>query len=430
MILMTDDTAHNKASEKNKMNWISKLAVLAFAVVIILLSFNLMDQFGIFSRLGSLLGIRSVTEEETVIIIEEVRNIAELLTQKYYDEIFFDSGNIEGGFMQRDRRLAVIAEGYVKAGFDLSSLDENDILVEQGTVLLKLPAPKILSVVSNPSNQEIFIARGYISQSEQNRVNAIISERLNENAILAGILERSTEQGQRVLLKLLALFGFENVRIEVAKPASQLKGEELIENICRKSYSGYNTVKSETVEMDIRFERGIGMNGRTIKLSRRSVSKDVCILTLMEANGEILCELEINNGKTRIIRGGLDDQSLRIAVELGTKFDFYGIFKNRSSNIYHYLRTVNVGGPYDVIAAFPPGGKWRKLYFHRNTGLMQFIEWPMEYRGRKTIARVFFSDYRKMGSGPMIMPLKCDTFIEDRKILSCSVTAVRYDDTQ
>lgn len=427
---MTESGENLIMNKKPKMVWLSKLPVILFAAAIVLLSFNLLDQFGIFSRIGSLLGIRGVTEEETVIVIEEIRNISQLLTQKYYDEIYFDSGNIEGGFMQQDRRFAVIAEGYVKAGFDLSALSEKDMIVEEGTVLLTLPAPRILSVVSNPSNQEIFIARGFISQEEQNRVNSIIAEKLKENAILAGILERSTEQGQRVLLKLLELFGFENARIVVNKPASQLKGEELIGKINSKSYSGYDSVASETVELDIRFERGLGENGRTVSVIRKARSKDLITLKLAKSDGGASCELEMTDGKIRISSGTLDDTALRTSAEIGLIYDFYGIFKNRASLVYHFLRTVNVGGPLDVIAAFSPAGKWRKLYFNRNTGFLQFIEWPMEYRGRKTIARAFLKEYRKMGNGPMIMPLKFEVFIEDRKILTCSVTAVRYDDIQ
>jgi len=407
------------------MKWISKLLVFALTALIALLSFNLLSNFGILDRIGTILGIKSVTEQETVIIIEEVRNIAQLLTQKYYDEIFFDSGIIEGSFLQRDKRIAVIAEGYVKAGFDLSSLDENALQVEKGIAILKVPAPKILSVVSNPSNQEVFIARGFISQDEQNYVNEIIRETLKENAVRAGILERSAEQGRAVLAKLLSLFGFDNVRIEMEKPESQLHGEALIEKIFKKVYRGYGGIKSETLTMDINFENTAG--GRAVKLRKETTDTGRSVVTCMGAEGRILYEVESYKGSVRPLRGGTEDPAVRQIVEFAKAFDFYGIFKNRGSYIFHYIRTVNLGSPYDTILIFPGGRDWRKIYISRKTGFIDFMEWPFEFLGRKAIARSFFSGYRRLGNGPIFVPLCCITFFDNKKIFTASVTNAGYD---
>lgn len=407
------------------MKFISKIIILVLSIFIAFLSFNLLNNIGILDRIGTMLGIKSVTEQETVIIIEEVRNIAQLLAQKYYDEVFFDSGVIEGSMMRRDRRLAIIAEGHVKAGFDLTSMSEDDLKVEGGVAVLKVPAPKILSVVSNPSNQEVFIARGFISQDEQNYVNGIIRERLRENAVRAGILERSAEQGAAVLTKLLNLFGFDNVRIEMEKPESRIRGEALIEKIFVKSYSGYGGVKSETLTMDVKFETAGG--GKMVKVRKETSDKGKQLVTCRSGSGELLCEVEDYKNSSRLLRGGTEDPAVHSSVEFAKAFDFYGIFKNRESCIFHFIRTVNLGSSYDVVLVFRGKGDWRKIYINRKTGFIEFMDWPIEYRGRKTAARSFFSDYRKLGGGPMLLPLRCETFIESEKIFTVSITNAGYD---
>jgi hypothetical protein len=407
------------------MKLISKLIVFVFVALIVLLSFNLLSNLSILDRIGAILGIKSVTEQETVIIIEEVRNIAQLLTQKYYDEIFFDSGIIEASFLQRDKRIAIIAEGYVNAGFDLSSLNENALQVEKGIAILKVPAPKILSVVSNPSNQEVFIARGFISQDEQNHINGIIRETLKENAVRAGILERSARQGRAVLTKLLSLFGFDNVRIEMEKPESQLRGEALIEKIFKKIYSGYGGIKSESLTMDVNFENAAG--GKAIKLEKETADTGRSVITCIATGGGILCEVESFKGSVKTLRGGIEDPAVRQIVDFANAFDFYGIFKNQGSYIFHYLRTINLGSSYDVVLVFPRGRAWRKIYINRKTGYIEFMDWPLEFRGRKAVARSFFSGYRRLGGGPMLVPLHCETFVDNKKIFTASVTNAGYD---
>jgi hypothetical protein len=407
------------------MKWISKLLIFVLSALIALLSFNLLSNLSILDRIGAILGIKSVTEQETVIIIEEVRNIAQLLTQKYYDEIFFDSGIIVGRFLQRDKRIAVIAEGYVKAGFDLSSLDENALKMENGIAILKVPAPKIMSVVSNPSNQEVFIARGFISQDEQNHINGIIKETLKENAVRAGILERSAKQGRAVLIKLLSLFGFDNVRIEMEKPESQLRGEALIEKIFKKAYSGYGSIKSETLTMDINFENNA--SARAVKLRKETQDTGRSVITCAGADGGILCEVESFKGSVKTLRGGIEDPSVRQIVDFAKALDFYGMFRNRASYIFHFIRTVDLGSHFDVVLAFPGGKDWIKIYVNRKTGFIELMDWPLEFNGRKVVARSFFSDYRRLGGGPMLVPLRCVTYVDNKKIFTVSVTNAGYD---
>ena len=100
-------------------------------------------------------------------IVEEVKKISEFTTACYYEESVIKNekftteaqwfGN-EQDTINHSVVLTVMCK--VRAGFDLSTLSDNDLTVRGDTVDIKLPAPKIFDVISNPSDYKIFEESG------------------------------------------------------------------------------------------------------------------------------------------------------------------------------------------------------------------------------------------------------------------------------
>jgi hypothetical protein len=83
----------------------------------------------------------------TATIIRQVQTLSELVTVKYVMEkivvIEAPSDSILGQMFAGDNRVLLLAHGIVKAGVDMGELKEGDIQIENGTVKVKMPKPRI-----------------------------------------------------------------------------------------------------------------------------------------------------------------------------------------------------------------------------------------------------------------------------------------------
>lgn len=180
---------------------------------------------------------KTVEIENTPIIIREMREIAQLLTQQYYDECIVDtiygekvsrisalklmfplviSQNYyvtETELMTIEKRYVLIASGLVKAGFDLKTINENDIYIEDDSLSITLPEPIITDVIINPSGFETFEESGFWTFNERKEIQRKARILLEKNAIAKGILPKSKEHGINLLQKFFKSLGYQKVGI-------------------------------------------------------------------------------------------------------------------------------------------------------------------------------------------------------------------------
>jgi hypothetical protein len=122
-----------------------------------------------------------------------------------------------GHTMTTDDELVLITRGKVRAGFDLSELREQDIMVDSVSITLKLPKPQILDVISNPSDFETFEESGKWSHEEVTTYKNEARAAIEKDALESGILERAEESGKQKLTSFLQALGFQKVFIESDK---------------------------------------------------------------------------------------------------------------------------------------------------------------------------------------------------------------------
>ena len=114
----------------------------------------------------------------------------------------------------------------VRAGFDLSMLGENDIVVNGDTVSIKLPAPKVFDVISNPSDYRIFEESGDWNHDEIVAMQVQSKERMLQNALDSNILEKANLIGKERVATLFATFGFNVVNVVLTEVPVRVKTTE------------------------------------------------------------------------------------------------------------------------------------------------------------------------------------------------------------
>ena len=154
---------------------------------------------------------KPITIDKTANIIEEINQLAEFTTATYYQEIFI---NKEKKGLLFDDELVMITKGKVRAGFDLSTLTEEDIIIDAQIIKIKLPQVKILDIITNPSDFETYVESGKWSFDEVTEYKKEAREKLKKKAIEDGILELAEKSAFEKLSSLFQALGFQEIIIE------------------------------------------------------------------------------------------------------------------------------------------------------------------------------------------------------------------------
>ena len=116
-------------------------------------------------------------------------------------------------------KLLLIVEGEVVAGFDLTRVTEDDIVVIGTTVLILLPPPEIL--YSRIDNEKTFVYEretGLLRRPDQDletEARRLAERQLVSWALERDILEKAEEMGLLYMENFLRSLGFTRVRVEV-----------------------------------------------------------------------------------------------------------------------------------------------------------------------------------------------------------------------
>ncbi len=157
----------------------------------------------------------------TPAVVKEIQQLQNLETASYTVEKIIEAGK-EGNAFQNilyGDRILLIAYGRVIAGFDLSKIEEKDIVINGQILNINLPEPKILSTQLDNERTRVydrqsgFLTRGDKDLETQARQQAEASIRLA--ACESGLLNTATENGRKQLKVLFTSVGFETVNIQI-----------------------------------------------------------------------------------------------------------------------------------------------------------------------------------------------------------------------
>ena len=191
--------------------------VLAAAVVLALLVFLLLN---IKKQREERLQI-----ERTELLVDQVRRIGELSSAGYYEELVLtDRDESMLAELKRATGLnrltgnddfVIICKGRVRAGFDLTKVQETDFSTSGDTLRLTLPPVEILDVVINPTDYELFA--GHRSHEETIGIVLLAKQRLRSDAVRSGILDQAERSAAGTLRRFFAAMGYREVIVSFRK---------------------------------------------------------------------------------------------------------------------------------------------------------------------------------------------------------------------
>ena len=149
--------------------------------------------------------------DKTANVVEEINKLAEFTTATYYQENFINKVKTRTFI---DDELVIIAKGKIRAGFDMSTLAENDIVIDAQTIKIKLPKVQILDVITNPSDFETYVESGKWSFDEVNEYKKEARAKFEKDAIENGILDLAEKSAFEKLSSFFQLLGFHEVIVE------------------------------------------------------------------------------------------------------------------------------------------------------------------------------------------------------------------------
>lgn len=159
-------------------------------------------------KLSSLAKAAKVAAKTSGSAVAEMANSAapELVNLAQKDDVVVDSTKVG--------TIVFIVKSKVRAGFDLSQLGEEDVVVKGDTLSIKLPEAEIFDIIVNPSDWEMFYREGDWEDAEIRAIQSKAKDAIREDAIAYGLLEKAESCGKEELVSLFKTFGFSNVVIE------------------------------------------------------------------------------------------------------------------------------------------------------------------------------------------------------------------------
>lgn len=183
-------------------------------IIIIIVAVAVITLLIIALKLGLFSKDRKLQIDETANVIDEIKKIGEFTSLCYYEEMaLIDTKERQTKLTKSDvtDELVLIAHGKMRAGFNLSKLNDKDILITGDTLSIRLPEPEIFDIIVNPSDYEIFVETGKWSHEQFAELQKQAKQILNQRAEELNIAEKAGESGIKKLETLFKTFGFSEV---------------------------------------------------------------------------------------------------------------------------------------------------------------------------------------------------------------------------
>jgi hypothetical protein len=153
-------------------------------------------------------------------VIEQVKAVSELNTvEMYFSEIidFKDALTIrEIKIPLTEKSFIFTVKARVKAGTDLSGLTEEDVILEENKLTLRLADPVITSkeILSYKAYSEKDGLFNEVTNEDTLKALELFTEDLENQALENGILDKARENAEKAIEDLFAALGFETVVIQ------------------------------------------------------------------------------------------------------------------------------------------------------------------------------------------------------------------------
>lgn len=153
-------------------------------------------------------------------VLEQVKDISELNTvEMYFNEIIdFKNAKLFNNFQIpfTEKSFIFTVKSKVKAGVDLSGIDEGDIAISGKSLLIQLPNPTITSkeILSYKVYDEKNGLFNEVTTEDTLKALELFEKDMEEQALSSGIIEKSKENTEHIIRNLFLSYGFESIELE------------------------------------------------------------------------------------------------------------------------------------------------------------------------------------------------------------------------
>lgn len=214
-----------------------RVFILVATISIVLL---VVQRTALFPSLKNFFKLKTVVVDETPILINEIKNIAQLMTVEAYNEVVVDSTRHPFGIPPRIfnaipgnplalfpvSQLVLIVKGKVVAGVDLKTLDTNNVQVRGDSLFIQLPRAVVFDVITNPSDVETFIEKGEWTEAAATTLKRRARNRMVQQAIAQGALQQADAKARQLVYELFKNAGYKNVAVTTAIQISTPSGKK------------------------------------------------------------------------------------------------------------------------------------------------------------------------------------------------------------
>ena len=184
---------------------------------------------------------KQLTIDQTANVVTEIKKISEFTSACFYEEIVLKDAkasetakgkavNAVAGLFQKDKskavskdELIIVANGKVRAGFNLSKLTDEDVVINDSALTVNLPKAEIFDVIVNPSDFDIYIEEGKWSHEQVVVVENKAKAKIEADAKKEDILKKATESGVKKLTELFRSFGYKDVVVHIKENVAPAK---------------------------------------------------------------------------------------------------------------------------------------------------------------------------------------------------------------
>lgn len=208
---------------KKTIGLIIKVSIAIAIIIVIALVIFFFAKKGAFDK--------ELSIDQTANVVTEIKKISEFTSACYYEEIILREtktsavadnavGNKIAGLFGKSEGLmkdeiVIVANGKVRAGFNLDNLDENRLTISGDTLSINLPKAEIFDVIVNPSGFDIYIEDGTWDHEKVTEIENKAIDQIKADALKDGIMDKATKSGVKRLSEMFKSFGFSVVNITV-----------------------------------------------------------------------------------------------------------------------------------------------------------------------------------------------------------------------
>jgi hypothetical protein len=165
--------------------------------------------------------------EPTVFSLKEMSDLA---TVEYTVTKIIKASDNKTWFKMGDRKILMSCEAHIKAGIDMSAINESSFKIDGKNIEVTLPAPKIISFSIPPESikteyEDIGILRDNFKSGDRNALVVQAQKQIQNSLNELGILDQAKANTALFVTNFLKKLGYENIRVNYngRQPVNQLQ---------------------------------------------------------------------------------------------------------------------------------------------------------------------------------------------------------------